>query len=101
MLAVYSTYPTHFWKWQAGLPDLSESEQTVMEIAKDLCVFFHQESVMVTTVPVRVVFVRVMMAAGFRILKLKMFPSTDMIPAMFLVFPVSWFWSAFILPLVS
>ena len=51
-------YPTHFWKWQAGLPDLSESEQTVMEIAKDLCVFFHQESVMVTTVPVRVVFVR-------------------------------------------
>ena len=32
-------------------------EHTVMEIAKDLCVFFHQESVMVTTAPCRVVFV--------------------------------------------
>ena len=32
-------------------------EHTVMEIAKDLCVFFHQESVMVTTAPCSVVFV--------------------------------------------
>ena len=33
-------------------------EETVMEIAKDLCVFFHQESVMVTSSPSSVVFVK-------------------------------------------
>jgi len=33
-------------------------EQTVNEIAKDLCVFFHQESVMVVSSPASVVFVR-------------------------------------------
>ena len=33
-----------------------------------------------------------MVAAGFRILKLKMFPVVDMIPAMILVMPFSWFW---------
>ena len=32
-------------------------EDTVMEIAKDLCVFFNQESVMVTSSPSSVVFV--------------------------------------------
>ena len=32
-------------------------EATVLEIAKDLCAFFHQESVMVTTAPCSVVFV--------------------------------------------
>ena len=32
-----------------------------------------------------------MVAAGFRILKLKMFPVVDMIPAMILVMPFSWF----------
>ena len=31
--------------------------ETVMEIARDLCVFFNQESVMVTTAPCSVVFV--------------------------------------------
>ncbi|MBQ6018644.1 MAG: hypothetical protein IJL26_00560 [Clostridia bacterium] len=31
---------------------------TVTEIAKDLCAFFHQESVMVTTSPCSVVFVK-------------------------------------------
>lgn len=33
-------------------------EETVLEIAKDLCAFFHQESVMVTSSPSTVVFVR-------------------------------------------
>ena len=33
-------------------------EETVMEIAKDLCAFFNQESVMVTTSPCSVVFVK-------------------------------------------
>ena len=32
-------------------------EQTVTEIAKDLCAFFHQESVMVTSSPSSVVFI--------------------------------------------
>lgn len=32
-------------------------EQLAVEIAKDLCVFFHQESVMVSTSPTSVVFV--------------------------------------------
>ena len=33
-------------------------EETVMEIAKDLCAFFHQESVMVTSAPCSTVFVK-------------------------------------------
>lgn len=33
-------------------------EETVMNIAKDLCAFFHQESVMVTTSPCSAVFVK-------------------------------------------
>lgn len=33
-------------------------ETTVMEIAKDLCAFFHQESVMVTSAPCSTVFVK-------------------------------------------
>ena len=33
-------------------------EQTVLEIAKDLCAFFHQESVMVTSAPCKTVFVQ-------------------------------------------
>ena len=33
-------------------------EQTVMELAKDLCAFFHQESVMVKSSPTSVVFVK-------------------------------------------
>ena len=38
------------------LMDIEES--VVMEIAKDLCAFFHQESVMVTASPCSVVFVK-------------------------------------------
>ena len=41
-----------------------------------------------------------MVAAGFRILKLKMFPVVDMIPAMILVMPFSWFWVNIILNLL-
>jgi len=37
---------------------LGVPEETVTEIAKDLCAFFHQESVMVTTSPCSVVFVK-------------------------------------------
>ena len=33
-------------------------EPTVTEIAKDLCAFFHQESVMVTSSPISVIFVQ-------------------------------------------
>lgn len=41
-----------------------------------------------------------MVAAGYRILKLKMFPVVDMIPAMILVMPFSWFWVNIILHLL-
>lgn len=37
---------------------LNVSEQIVTEIAKDLCAFFHQESVMVTFSPVSVIFIQ-------------------------------------------
>ena len=43
----------------------------------------------------------IMVATGFRIIKVKMFPVADMIPAMILVMPLSHLWSAYILPLVS
>lgn len=42
-----------------------------------------------------------LLATGFRMLKLKNFPVADMIPAMAIVMPVSWFWVSYILPLVS
>jgi len=37
---------------------LNVPQETVTEIAKDLCAFFRQESVMVTTAPCSVVFVK-------------------------------------------
>ena len=43
----------------------------------------------------------IMLATAFRMMQVKIFPTADMIPAMVLVFPVSWSWSTFILPLVS
>ena len=39
-----------------------------------------------------------LLATGFRIAKMKMFPTADMIPAMVIVMPVSWFWANCILP---
>lgn len=41
------------------------------------------------------------LATGFRILGLKMFPVADMIPAMALVMPVSWLWTNCIMPLMG
>ena len=49
--------PLHGGKHADAQP-LNVSEQTVTEIAKDLCAFFHQESVMVTFSPVKVVFIQ-------------------------------------------
>lgn len=43
----------------------------------------------------------IMLATGFRMIKVKMFPTADMIPAMILVMPVSWFWTAYIAPLMA
>lgn len=43
----------------------------------------------------------IMVATGFRMIKVKMFPTADMIPAMVLVMPISWLWSSFILPLIG
>ena len=43
----------------------------------------------------------IMLATGFRMIKVKMFPTADMIPAMIIVMPVSWFWTTYIIPLLS
>ncbi|MDO4648535.1 MAG: DUF554 domain-containing protein, partial [Eubacteriales bacterium] len=42
-----------------------------------------------------------LLATGFRMMKVKMFPTADMIPAMVLVMPISWIWSSYIMPLVG
>lgn len=42
-----------------------------------------------------------MLATGFRMIKVKMFPTADMIPAMILVMPVSYVWMEYVLPYVS
>lgn len=42
----------------------------------------------------------IMLATGFRILKLKMIPTADMLPAMILVMPLSWLWLNVVLPLL-
>lgn len=42
----------------------------------------------------------IMLATGFRIAKIRDFPIADMIPAMILVWPVSYAWSAWIAPLL-
>lgn len=42
-----------------------------------------------------------MLATGFRMIKVKMFPTADMILAMVLVMPVSWIWTSHILPLMK
>ena len=41
-----------------------------------------------------------MLATGFRMVKLKNFPIADMIPAMILVMPLSYFWVTYIMALV-
>ena len=42
----------------------------------------------------------IMLATGLRIAKVKDFPIADMIPAMVLVWPISWAWTAWIAPLL-
>ncbi|KXT69768.1 putative inner membrane protein [Streptococcus gordonii] len=42
-----------------------------------------------------------MLASGFRIMKLRDFPVADMIPAMILVMPISWVWTSWIQPLIG
>ena len=42
-----------------------------------------------------------MLVTGFRMIRVKMFPVADMIPAMILVMPFSWLWSTCVLPFVS
>ena len=42
-----------------------------------------------------------LIATGFRMMKLKEFPIADMIPAMVLVMPLSHLWVTYVLPLVS
>ena len=42
-----------------------------------------------------------LLATGFRMIKVKEFPVADMIPAMVLVMPVSWLWTSYILPLMG
>ncbi len=42
----------------------------------------------------------ILVATGFRIVKLKDFPVADMIPAMALVMPASWAWCNWVLPLL-
>lgn len=41
-----------------------------------------------------------MLASGFRMVQIKMFPTADMIPMMVIVMPISWFWMQVILPLL-
>lgn len=43
----------------------------------------------------------IMLATGFRMIGVKMFPIADMIPAMIIVMPISALWMSVILPLVS
>ena len=43
----------------------------------------------------------IMIATGFRIINVKMYPTADMIPAMILVMPLSFLWMTYIIPLVS
>ncbi|CAJ1190604.1 membrane protein [Companilactobacillus crustorum] len=41
-----------------------------------------------------------MLASGFRITKIKMFPTADMIPIMVVIMPISWLWTNIIVPLI-
>lgn len=43
----------------------------------------------------------IMLATGFRMCKIKMFPVADMIPAMVLIFPIAIFWNNYVTPAVN
>lgn len=42
-----------------------------------------------------------MLATGFRMIKVKMFPTGDMIPAMIISMPLTWLWVSVIQPLIA
>ena len=42
----------------------------------------------------------ILLSTGLRIVKIKNFPVADMIPAMLIVWPISWIWTAWIVPLL-
>lgn len=42
-----------------------------------------------------------MLATGFRIIRVKMFPIADMLPAMLIVMPVSWLWMTYVIPFID
>lgn len=42
-----------------------------------------------------------LLATGFRMIKVKMFPTADMIPAMIIVMPISAFWTNYIVPFLN
>ena len=42
-----------------------------------------------------------LVATGFLMLQLKDFPIADMIPAMILIWPISWLWTNYLLPLIQ
>ncbi|RRK09294.1 DUF554 domain-containing protein [Lactiplantibacillus garii] len=42
-----------------------------------------------------------MLASGFRITHIKMFPTADMIPIMAVIMPISWLWTNWVVPLIN
>ncbi len=42
-----------------------------------------------------------MLATGFRMIKVKMFPIADMLPAMILIMPISLLWESAVMPALS
>lgn len=42
----------------------------------------------------------ILLATSFRMIKVKMFPVADMIPAMVLAMPISHIWTTYIMPLL-
>ena len=43
----------------------------------------------------------IMLATGFRIARVKQFPIADMVPSMLIIWPISWAWVTYILPLLG
>lgn len=69
------------------------------------CLFFAAEFIMPMTTPDMIADFKacggfLMLATGFRMIKVKEFPIADMIPAMVLVMPLSWIWMNCIVPLL-
>lgn len=69
------------------------------------CLFYGAKFIMPLTTPDMIADFKacggfLMLATGFRMIKVKEFPIADMIPAMVLVMPLSWFWINCIMPLL-